>query len=66
MKKEIDIFGWKYKPSIKEMTVIQSIMVLTVMCLIITKGVRSPFAYKIYSGICIVGGLIFSAKKFFY
>ena len=66
MKKEIDIFGWKYKPSVREMTVIQSMMVLTVMCLIITKGLRSPVAYKIYGGISIVSGLVFGIQKFFY
>ncbi len=66
MKKEIDIFGWKYKPSVREMTVIQSMMVLTVMSLIITKGLRSPFAYKIYGGISIVSGLVFGIQKFFY
>ena len=66
MKKEIDIFGWKYKPSVREMTVIQSMMVFTVMCLIITKGLRSPFAYKIYGGISILSGLVFGIRKFFY
>ncbi|MBJ8450177.1 hypothetical protein [Acinetobacter bereziniae] len=64
MKKEIDIFGWKYKPSNREMSVIQAIMVFTVMCLILTKGLRSPLAYKIYGSVSFIGVLTLLAQNF--
>jgi hypothetical protein len=46
MKKEIDIFGWKYELSKQEVQFIQAILVLTIMCLILMKGLTSPLALK--------------------
>lgn len=64
MEKEIDIFGWKYQLSESEMQFIQTMMVITVMCLIIIKGLTTPLAYKLY-GVSIFGWIIYFFRSFF-
>jgi hypothetical protein len=65
MKKEIDIFGWKYELSKQEVQFIQAILVLTIMCLILMKGLTSPLALKFF-GASTLGAIIFSIKSLFF
>lgn len=64
MKEKIDIFGWKYQLSENEMHFLQAVMVFLVMCLIILKGLTTPFAYKIY-GVSIFGWCVYFFKSLF-
>lgn len=63
MQKNIDIFGWKYRPSQKEMQLIQGIIVFTMMCLIILKGLTSILTLR-FCGLSILGCVAYFAKTF--
>ncbi|QXW25419.1 hypothetical protein KXJ74_14090 [Acinetobacter johnsonii] len=65
MKKEIDIFGWKYELSKQETQFIQAILVLTIMCLILMKGLTSPLALKFF-GASTIGAILFFIKFLFF